>query len=70
MLRSYRSQISFSRWPVLRVTIVFANFLMFTSSLIGQSVSSALESPAAQSPQTGAHGGKLTGMPKFHLPAP
>ena len=30
----------------------------------------ALESPAAQPPQTGPHGEKFVGMPKFHDPAP
>src|ERR1051326_9193337 len=29
-----------------------------------------LESPAAEPPQTGPHGEKLVGMPKFHDPAP
>ena len=30
----------------------------------------SLESPPAQPPQTGPHGEKLAGMPKFHDPAP
>jgi hypothetical protein len=38
--------------------------------LSAQSVPRSLESPPAQPPQTGPHGEKLPGMPKFHDPAP
>ena len=38
--------------------------------VMAQSVPPALESPAAQPPQTGPHGEKLPVMPKFHDPAP
>jgi hypothetical protein len=39
-------------------------------SLMAQSVPPALESPAYGPPTTGSNGEKLTGMPKFHEPAP
>jgi hypothetical protein len=39
-------------------------------ALQGQSVPPALVSPPAGPPQTGPHGEKLLGMPKFHDPAP
>src|ERR1039457_1290218 len=45
-------------------------FLTIPAALIAQSVPPALESPAAQPPQTGPHGEKIVGMPKFHDPAP
>jgi Domain of Unknown Function (DUF1080) len=35
-----------------------------------QSIPPALESEPAQPPQTGPHGEKIPGMPKFHEPAP
>jgi hypothetical protein len=38
--------------------------------LDAQSVPPALESPAAGTPPTGPNGEKLSGMPKFHDPAP
>lgn len=44
--------------------------LALTTALVAQSVPPALESPPAGSPQTGPHGEKLAGMPKFHDPAP
>jgi len=44
--------------------------IAFPAALIAQSVPTALESPAAGTPQIGPHGEKLAGMPKFHDPAP
>ena len=44
--------------------------LALPAALSAQSVPPALESPPARPPQTGAHGEKLVGMPKFHDPAP
>jgi hypothetical protein len=40
------------------------------SILLAQSVPPSLESPPVAQPQTGTHGEKLPGMPKFHDPAP
>ena len=39
-------------------------------ALVAQGVPPALESPPAGPPQTGPHGEKLVGMPRFHDPAP
>lgn len=44
--------------------------LALPAQLAAQSVPRALESPPAGPPQTGPHGEKLLGMPKFHDPAP
>jgi Domain of Unknown Function (DUF1080) len=44
--------------------------MILATALSAQSVPAALESPAAQPPQLGLHGEKLSGMPKFHDPAP
>ena len=49
---------------------LFACFVALPVALTAQSVPPALESPAAEPPQTGPHGEKLIGMPKFHDPAP
>ena len=46
------------------------SFSFAPAALTAQSVPPALESPAAGPPQTGPHGEKLSGMPKFHDPAP
>ena len=45
-------------------------FLAAPATLSAQSVPPALESPPQGPPQTGPHGEKLLGMPKFHQPAP
>ena len=44
-------------------------FLVLSAALVAQSVPPALESPA-RPPETGPHGEKLLGMPKFHDPSP
>ena len=58
------------RESLLRPAVQGALFLALAANLAAQSVPSALESPAAGPPQTGSHGEKLIGMPKFHVPAP
>ena len=45
-------------------------FLAVAAAANSQSVPPALEAPPAQPPQTGPHGEKLAGMPKFHDPDP
>ena len=65
--RRYARLISQSLLPASALGIVF---LATPAALGAQSVPPALESPAAQPPQTGPHGEKLVGMPKFHDPAP
>jgi hypothetical protein len=54
------------------VLLTAALSLSFASPvvLLAQSVPPALESPGYGPPQVGPHGEKLTGMPKFHEPAP
>jgi hypothetical protein len=66
----YSSHIRFSHCCVLLTTFISVTSLIFTPALNAQSVPPALESPPAQSSQMGPHGEKLTGMPKFHEPAP
>jgi len=44
--------------------------LLCPRALTAQTVPPALESPPAGPPETGPHGEKLAGMPKFHEPAP
>ena len=53
-----------------RVVFAVACLFVFRALLAAQAVPSALESPAAGPPQTGSHGEKLLGMPKFHDPEP
>src|SRR5580765_6281393 len=56
---------------IFSFTVSFGfSLLMFPALLVAQIVPRALESPAARPPQTGPHGEKLIGMPKFHDPAP
>jgi len=43
---------------------------LLSASLAAQSVPPGLESPPAGPPETGPHGEKLIGMPRFHQPAP
>ena len=45
-------------------------FLALPAEFSAQSVPQALVSPPAGQPETGPHGEKLVGMPKFHDPAP
>ncbi len=45
-------------------------FLAVAAAANSQSVPPALEAPPAQAAQTGPHGEKLAGMPKFHDPDP
>lgn len=52
------------------VTTLGVIALAFPVVLVAQVVPPALESPPAGLPQTGSHGEKLVGMPKFHDPAP
>jgi hypothetical protein len=49
---------------------VGALVLLFCTTAIAQSVPPALEAPPVHAPETGPHGEKLPGMPKFHEPAP
>lgn len=64
-------QSSFVRFPVNALILALdLLFLVLPAALFGQSVPPALESPPAGAPQTGPHGEKLVGMPRFHDPAP
>lgn len=54
----------------LVVGLAVGIFLMQPGSLTAQTVPPALESPPVAPPQTGPHGEKIPGMPKFHEPAP
>src|SRR3981081_588205 len=65
--RRYARLISQSLLPAAALGVFF---LAIPAALVAQSVPPALESPAAQPPQTGPHGEKLVGMPKFHDPLP
>ena len=65
--RRYARFVSQSLLPAAALDIFF---VALPAALVAQSVPPALESPAAQPPQTGPHGEKLVGMPKFHDPAP
>src|SRR5258705_11190957 len=56
--------------PLLPAPALGVFFLALPAALVAQSVPPALESPAAQPPQTGPHGEKIVGMPKFHGPTP
>jgi hypothetical protein len=54
-----------------RILVVAAALSCWSPGIVNaQSVPPALESPPARSPQVGANGEKLPGMPKFHDPAP
>jgi hypothetical protein len=60
-----------SALPAALLAAMPAIFLLaLPAALIAQSAPPALESPPARPPQTGPHGEKLVGMPKFHDPAP
>src|SRR6185312_4735899 len=65
-----RPRLRVFRQPVLPATVLALFALAVAAMLVAQSVPPALESPAARPPQTGPHGEKLPGMPKFHDPAP
>jgi hypothetical protein len=61
----------FSARQLCLLAIVPLGFLIALPTILSaQSVPRSLESPPAQPPQTGSHGEKLPGMPKFHDPAP
>jgi hypothetical protein len=66
----HRSKTFFDFQTVLSAIVLGTCSLTLQTALFAQSVPTALESPAAQPPQTGPHGEKLPGMPKFHDPAP
>ena len=70
MSASYRPYTHFVGQPLLRAAALEFILLALPAALTAQSVPPALESPPAQAPQTGPHGEKLSGMPKFHDPAP
>jgi hypothetical protein len=70
MSASYRRYARFVRPLLLPMSVLGVMFLTLPNALGAQSVPPALESPAARPPQTGSHGEKLIGMPKFHDPAP
>jgi hypothetical protein len=52
------------------VLLAGAFCLSLACPVLAQTVPPALESPGYGPPQVGPHGEKLTGMPKFHAPAP
>jgi hypothetical protein len=54
----------------LKTVFITGALLALPSTLRSQTVPPALESPPAAPPETGPHGEKLVGMPKFHDPAP
>jgi Domain of Unknown Function (DUF1080) len=57
--------------PLFMAAGVLGLFSLATpAALTAQTVPPALVSPSVQAPQTGSHGEKLSGMPKFHDPAP
>ena len=70
MSAPYRRYARFVSKSLLPAAALGAFFLALAAALIAQSVPPALEFPAAQPPQTGPHGEKFIGMPKFHDPAP
>ncbi len=70
MPASYRLHPRLVRPSLLLSTTLLISLLPLPSALAAQSVPLALQAPAAHPPQTGSHGEKLMGMPKFHDPAP
>lgn len=70
MFTSNRPYASFVCHSLLPAAALGVFSLVLPTALNAQSVPPALEAPAAQPPQAGAHGEKLLGMPKFHDPAP
>jgi hypothetical protein len=70
MSASYHPYPRFVRQSVLSAAALGVFSLAFPAAIVAQSVPPALEAPAARPPQTGPHGEKLLGMPKFHDPAP
>lgn len=60
----------FVRAVLVPSAILYAALLALTAGLSAQTVPAALVSPPAGPPQTGSNGEKLTGMPRFHDPAP
>ncbi len=70
MSASYRPYTRFVRPSLLLAAALNIALLAPPAALTAQSVPPALESPSQGPPQTGPHGEKLLGMPKFHQPAP
>ena len=66
MSASYRPYTRLIRPSLLLIAALDFAFLALPAALVAQSVPPALESPASGPPQTGPHGEKLLGMPKFH----
>ena len=70
MCASHRLYPGFARQAGLPTAALAVFSLALPNAFMAQSVPPTLESPAAQPPQSGPHGEKLLGMPKFHDPAP
>jgi hypothetical protein len=70
MSTPYRPYPRFVRPAFLPAAALSVLFVTLPGALTAQSVPPALESPPVRPPQTGPHGEKLPGMPKFHDPAP
>jgi len=70
MSASYCPHTRFVRPSRLLAAALNIALLALPAALTAQSVPPALESPSQGQPQTGPHGEKLLGMPKFHQPAP
>src|ERR1035438_837565 len=70
MAKPYQLHVRLVRQSFLPAAALFMSLLPLPAALIAQSVPPSLESPALGPPQTGPHGEKLIGMPKFHDPAP
>src|SRR5579862_8027962 len=68
-ISNQRPSFSVHRFCLLAI-VPLGLLIALPTVLQSQSVPRSLESPPAQPPQTGPHGEKLPGMPKFHDPAP
>src|SRR5258706_3308958 len=66
MSTPYRRYARFVSQSLLPAAALGVFFLAPSAALGAQSVPPALESPAAQPPQTGPPGEKLVGMPQVH----
>ena len=58
-----------SAFPAI-LLLTLPALILFAPALRAQSVPPALASPPAGPPESGPHGEKLPGMPRFHDPAP
>jgi hypothetical protein len=67
---SYHPRLRFIGQQLLSFAALGILLLALPAVHFAQSVPPALEAPAAGPPQTGPHGEKLVGMPKFHDPEP